>query len=73
MLLQARRLSVQNDMQPVCDFFQSQGLSEQEVIEVGLDIALTHHTTLKLSLHDNYGIIPFEMLICRWFLNTLLF
>ncbi|KAL3159632.1 hypothetical protein ABBQ38_010042 [Trebouxia sp. C0009 RCD-2024] len=30
----ARRLSVQDDMQPVCHFLQSQGLSEQEVVEV---------------------------------------
>lgn len=45
MLLQARRLSVQNDMQPVCSFFQSQGLSEQEVVEVGLhSLVLTHHS-----------------------------
>lgn len=34
LLLQARRLNVQNDMQPVCHFFRSQGLSEQEVVEV---------------------------------------
>lgn len=34
MLLQARRLNVQNDMQPVCQFFKNQGLSEQEVVEV---------------------------------------
>ena len=44
MVLQARRLSVQDDMQPVCQFFQSQGLSEQEVVEVCID-------NLVLDLH----------------------
>lgn len=59
MLLQARRLNVQNDMQPVCSFFKSQGLSEQEVVEVGLDtFVLSHHSMPKLAQDDSYGITP---------------
>lgn len=36
-ILQARRLSVQQDMQPVCQFLESCGLSEQQIVEVSRD------------------------------------
>ena len=76
MLLQARRLSVQSDMQPVCHFLQSQGLSEQEVIEVGLDsLVLTHHScpSRPSCLSMTITVSHLYLVLCRWFLNTPLF
>lgn len=44
----ARRLSVQEDMQPVCQFLQSQGLSEQQIVEV----VTQHPPVLSYSIEN---------------------
>lgn len=33
-MVQARKLSVQEDMVPVCQFFQTQGMSNEQIVMV---------------------------------------
>ncbi|KAL0021386.1 hypothetical protein WJX77_010953 [Trebouxia sp. C0004] len=44
----ARRLSVQEDMQPVCKFLQSQGLSQEQVVQV----IMQHPPVLSYSIEN---------------------